>query len=76
MSNHRSRSHQINYLFGIIPTRMTKKNTGRTEAGIVGGTILAIGGPILYKTGEHAAEAKWVEVCPEIRDNPAKAKNN
>ena len=71
MSNHHSRNHKI---FGIIPTKMSSKNTGRAEAGIVGAACIAVGGPVLFKAGEAAAVAKWVDADPKTRDNPAKAK--
>lgn len=71
MSNHHnSRSHQ-NKIFGIVPTKMNKKNTGRTEAGIISAACIAVGGPVLFKAGEAAAVAKWVDADPKTRDNPA-----
>ena len=71
MSHKNHRNHKI---FGLVPTKMSSKNVGRTEAGIVGAACMAVGGPILFKGGEAAAKARWLDAAPEIRDNPAKAK--
>ena len=65
--------HRNHKIFGLIPTRMSSKNTGRAEAGIVGAACIGIGGPILFKAGETAAKARWLDAAPKIRDNPANA---
>lgn len=64
-------NYHRNKIFGLIPTKMSSKNTGRTEAGIVGAACLAVGGAALFKAGEDAAVSRWVDAAPEIRDNPA-----